>query len=79
MSTSGTSHPLRRYLRFSVRSLIVLVLLIGGWLGWLVHSARSQREAVAALRKQAIILYDWEWQNGRLSGRREPFREARES
>ena len=42
------SRPLRRFLRFSVRGMIVLVLLIGCWSGWLVRSARIQREAVAA-------------------------------
>ena len=26
------SHPWRRFLRFSVRGMIVLVLVIGGWL-----------------------------------------------
>jgi internalin A len=39
----------RRYLRFSMRGLILLVLVIGGGLGWLVRSARIQRDAVAAI------------------------------
>jgi hypothetical protein len=30
---------------------MVLVLLIGGWLGWIARSARVQREAVAAIQK----------------------------
>jgi hypothetical protein len=30
--------------------MIVVVLLVGGWLGWIVRSARIQREAVAAIR-----------------------------
>jgi hypothetical protein len=38
-------------LRFSVRGLIVLVLLVGGWLGWIVRNARIQREAVAAIER----------------------------
>ena len=44
------SCPWRRYLRFSVRGLIVIVFLIGGSLGWVTRSARIQREAVAAIR-----------------------------
>ncbi len=53
--------PWRRFLRFSVRGLIVLVLLIGVWLGWLVRSARIQREAVAAIeRAGGWIAYDLE-------------------
>jgi TRAP-type C4-dicarboxylate transport system permease small subunit len=39
----------RRWLRFSVRGLIIVVLLIGGWLGWLVRSAHVQRDAVVAI------------------------------
>ena len=42
--------PWRRSLRFSVRGLIVLVLVIGAGLGSLVRSARIQREAVAAIK-----------------------------
>ena len=38
----------RSFLRFSVRGLIVLVLVIGGWLGWIVRthgfSARLWRQ-----------------------------------
>jgi hypothetical protein len=30
---------------------MALVLLIGGWLGWAIHRARAQREAVAALKR----------------------------
>ena len=50
------SRPWRRFLRFSVRGMIVLVLVIGGWLGWIVRSARIQREAVAAIEKSAGVL-----------------------
>ena len=57
------SHPWRRFLRFSVRGLIVAVLLIGGWLGWIVRSARIQREAVAAITQAGCqVQYDWEWE-----------------
>jgi internalin A len=41
----------RRFLRFSVRGLIVLVLLIGGCLGWMARNARIQRDAVAAIKR----------------------------
>ncbi len=45
------SRPWRRFLRFSVRGMIVLVIVIAGCLGWIVRSARIQRQAVAAIRK----------------------------
>ncbi len=44
------SRPWRRFLRFSVRGLIIVVLVIGVWLAWIVRCARIQREAVAALQ-----------------------------
>jgi internalin A len=57
--------PWRRYLRFSVRGLIVLVLVIGLGMGWIVRSARIQREAVAAIRKaHGSVAYDWQLKSG---------------
>jgi Leucine rich repeat len=58
------SRPLRKVLRFSVRGLIVVVLVIGGWLGWIVRSARIQREAVAALKRDQVpVSCDFEFNN----------------
>jgi hypothetical protein len=58
--------PWQRFLRFSVRGLIVVVLVIGIWMGWLVRSATIQREAVAAIQKNAggFVIYNWQWNNG---------------
>jgi hypothetical protein len=59
------SYAWRRRVRFSVRGLIVTVLLIGAWAGSIVRSARIQREAVAALQKEGNhVAYNWEWSNG---------------
>jgi hypothetical protein len=58
--------PWLSYLRLSLRGLIVLVLAIGGWLGWTVHLARVQRDAVAAIQKiGGTVQYDWERRDGR--------------
>src|SRR5262249_2149905 len=38
--------PRRRWLRPSVRALMALVLVLGGALGWVVHRANVQRDAV---------------------------------
>src|SRR5262245_56784908 len=52
--------PTRSALRFSVRGTIVAVLLVGVWLGWIVRSARVQREAVAAiLEAGGAAAYGW--------------------
>jgi hypothetical protein len=65
MAETRLARPWWRYLRLSVRGLIVLVLVIGGGLGWIVHSAKVQRDAVAAIRTTgATVLYDWESTDG---------------
>src|ERR1700744_4722881 len=64
MRTPNTK-PWRRYVRFSVRGLIAASLVIGGWLGWVVRSARVQRQAVAAIKQAGgRAYYDWERSNG---------------
>ncbi len=46
-------------LRLSVRGLMVLVLVLGVGFGWVVHRARVQREAVAAIRRaRGEVRYD---------------------
>jgi internalin A len=51
----------RRFVRCSVRGLIVFVLVIGVCLGWLVRSARIQREAVAAITRAGGVRYGSGW------------------
>jgi Leucine-rich repeat (LRR) protein len=59
-------------LRISVRALMIFVLCLGGLLGWVVHSAQVQREAVAAIRAGGgQVTYDW--QLTRLPGGNEQF------
>ena len=41
-------------LRISLGAFLTLVLVIGGWLGWIVHSGRIQRDAVAAIGVPAV-------------------------
>ena len=49
--------------------MIVLVLVLGGWLGWIARSARIQREVLAAIRKaQGSFYYDWQWKDGKWIG-----------
>ncbi len=66
--------PRRRRLMLSVRVLMALVLLIGGGLGWALHRARVQRDAVAAIvRAGGNVQYDWEVNpDGNPSGKAEP-------
>ena len=72
MLTDPVTQSWRKILRFSVHTLIVLVLVIGAGLGFIVRSAHTQRDAVAAIKSAGgTIYYDWEWNNGApISGRR---------
>ena len=58
MSAGHVSHPWRRYLRISVRGLIVLVLLVGSWLGWIVAHAFefSARRWRRSTKLEAILI-----------------------
>jgi hypothetical protein len=60
-------------IRLSVRGLIVVVLLIGGGLGWVVRKARIQRDAVRALQSRgAFIFYDWQFKDGHTTDGKPP-------
>jgi hypothetical protein len=61
MPAYPTASCWRRYLRFSVRGLIAVVLLFGVGLGWIVRQAHIQRDAVAAIKWAGVVHYDWEW------------------
>ena len=62
------SRPWWSYVRYSLRGMIVLILLVGGVLGWIVHSARVQRVAIATIRRAGgSVWYDWQLKNGRVN------------
>ncbi len=66
MPAGPVSRPWQRFLRFSVRALIFLVIVSAVGLGWLVHNARTQREAVKAIANAGgRVLYDWQWSDGK--------------
>ena len=47
--------------RLSVRELVIFVLILGGLMGWVTLRARTQAEAVAAIRlARGRLWYDWE-------------------
>jgi hypothetical protein len=51
----------RRRLSLSLRGSLLLVLVLGLWLGWQARRARLQREAVAAVTAYGgFVRYDWE-------------------
>jgi hypothetical protein len=49
-----------------VRGLIIVVLILGGWFGWTVRAARTQRQIVEGILKAGgDVKYEWEWKDGR--------------
>ena len=54
----------RRHFVLSLRFLMLLVLVVGGGLGWIIRSVRIQRRAVEAIsRSGGVIYYDYEHLN----------------
>src|SRR5438132_1461123 len=55
-----TDPPRRRWLRFSLRSLFLLTLVLAAFLAWMTYKARQQGIAVAALKEMGCnIAYDY--------------------
>ena len=51
----------RRWLQFSLRTFFVLLTVFCVWLGWTVHQARNQKEAVEWVREMGgSVDYDFE-------------------
>ncbi len=67
MAAEPPSLAWRRFLRFSVRRMVVIVLMVGVCLGLgvrIVRVARIQPEAVAAIAKaRGTVIYDWQTNN----------------
>jgi hypothetical protein len=52
---------------------MVGVLVVGGSLGWIVHRAKVQRDAVRVIEKAGgRVRYDWQFRNGRMIASGEP-------
>jgi Leucine-rich repeat (LRR) protein len=67
-ATSNPSEPTptkRRWRGLSLRASMLLVLVISGALGWWLHKARVQREAVAAIQRRGSVTYDWQWRDNK--------------
>src|SRR5918995_459803 len=55
--------------RLSVRAMMALILILGAGLGWVVHRANVQRDAVAAIKTprrntRGSVYYDWQYVAG---------------
>ena len=58
---------------------MVIVVILGGWLGWIVRCARIQRNAVAAVLEAKArtgyggVFYDWQFKDGKFNGKGQPW------
>jgi internalin A len=58
--------------RLSVRAMMALILILGAGLGWVVHRANVQRDAVAAIttprrNTRGRVYYDWQFSAGKFA------------
>ncbi len=61
MTTRITPKPKRRFLRFTLSSLLLLMLVVCVGLGWKVDRVRKQREAVTWVQKLGgSVSYDYQ-------------------
>jgi hypothetical protein len=60
--------PKIRWKTISIRGLMLFVMVIGAWLGWLVNKARRQQAAVTAVQRfGGFVHYEWEFVDGQLN------------
>jgi hypothetical protein len=70
MPSPPTPKPRPRWRTMSLRALMLLIVVVGGWLGWICYRARVQREAVAAIRAASgEVVFNWEWDSAKLESR----------
>jgi hypothetical protein len=68
------NEPIRRRFKISLRTLMILILVLGTGLGWHVNKAREQLAAVAAVQRNGgWVHYDYEFVNGKLTAGRQPW------
>jgi hypothetical protein len=59
MTTATSAKPKSRFLRFSLRTLLVVMLVVCVTLGWKVEKTRKQRETVAWVQQSGgRVIYD---------------------
>jgi hypothetical protein len=75
MADGAIAKHQRRWLRTSVRGLILFVLMIAALLGWFVRCVKTQRDAVGAITKAdggVQYSYQWDPRRGHYDRRRQP-------
>ena len=75
VNDSGPPKPKRRWYQFSLRRLLIAVLVLGVFLGWItsrLQRARKNREAVAAVEKVVTAITESGGMVVRRRGRRSP-------
>jgi hypothetical protein len=71
--TTPTAQPRRSRLRFSLGTMMLVILVVGGLLGWRVNRANGQRRAVETIKKLGgSVQYDFEFVDGDPDGKKAP-------
>lgn len=63
--TEPTKHPKRkRWLSFSLRTFLIVVIFLSAWMGWYVYQAERQRNVVRWIRENGgVVLYEHQFPN----------------
>jgi hypothetical protein len=68
------TESIRRRLRISLRTTMLVIVVVAIWLSWNVNRAREQHEAVAAVQNHGgWVHYDYEFVNGKLTSGQNPW------
>jgi hypothetical protein len=58
--------------RLSIRGLMILVLVLGGGIGWVARHAKMQRNAVRGVSAAGGVRYNWQYVSGKYEPKASP-------
>jgi hypothetical protein len=61
MDNPSRALPRRFWPRLSIRGLMILVLVLGGGIGWVAQRAKIQRDAVRGISAAGGVRYNWQY------------------
>ena len=59
MATAAPPKP-RRWLRFSLRTLLLLIAVVACWFGWRLNELERERQALASIKAAGGIVHVWD-------------------
>jgi hypothetical protein len=72
MDNPSRALPRRFWPRLSIRGLMILVLVLGGGIGWVAHRTKIQRDAVRGISAAGGVRYNWQYVSGKYDPKASP-------